>query len=229
MIGLLGLSGSFLRAAVLTGLILLAAAMSMLASRLLASTALHGMESSFLLELPPYRKPQIGQVLVRSVMDRTLFVLGRAAAVAAPAGALLWITVHVPVGDGNLLQACAAALDPVGRAMGLDGVILLAFILGFPANETVIPIVIMAYASLDTLTALPAGALTALLTAHGWTPVTALCVMLFTMFHWPCSTTCWTIRRESGSLRWTLLAMVLPTAVGAALCAAVAAAARALA
>lgn len=229
MIGLLGLSGSFVRAAALTGMILLAVAMSMLVSRLLSATALRGMESSFLLELPPYRRPQIGQVLVRSVMDRTLFVLGRAAAVAAPAGALLWMMVHIPAGDGNLLQACAAALDPVGRWIGLDGVILLAFILGFPANETVIPIMIMAYASLDTLTALPAGALTALLTAHGWTPVTALCVMLFTMFHWPCSTTCWTIRRESGALRWTALGIALPTAVGAALCAAVAAAARALA
>lgn len=229
MIGLLGVRSSFWRAAALTGLILLAVGLSLLVSRVLSGTVLHGMESSFLLELPPYRKPQIGQVLVRSALDRTLFVLGRAAAVAAPAGALLWLLVHIPVGDGNLLQACAAALDPVGHFLGLDGVILLAFILGFPANETVIPIMIMAYANLDRLTTLSAGALSALLTAHGWTPVTALCVMLFTLFHWPCSTTCWTLHRESGALRWTLLGIALPTACGTVLCAAVAAISRALA
>lgn len=228
MISLLGTVGTFQMAAMLTGLILLAVCMTLLISRLLSATALSGLESSFLLELPPYRKPQIGQVLVRSVLDRTLFVLGRAAAVAAPAGLLIWILVHIPAGDGNLLQWCAAALDPAGRLIGLDGVILMAFILGFPANETVIPIMIMAYSSLGTLQTLSGGELAALFTAHGWTPVTVGCVMLFTMFHWPCSTTCWTIQREGGSLRWTLLSILLPTGCGVALCALLSLAARLL-
>lgn len=210
---------SLLSALGLTGVVLLGIGMTFWISRLLSRTLLKGVPSSFTLELPPYRKPRIGQVIVRSVLDRTLFVLGRAAAVAAPAGLLLWLLANVSAGGVSLLHHCTNFLDPFARLFGLDGVILTAFILGAPANEIVLPIAMMAYQATGTLEQV--GNLTSLgqvLTSHGWTPVTALCVMLFSMFHWPCSTTCITIRKETKSLKWTALAVLLPTAVGLGLC-----------
>jgi len=206
-------------AALLTALLALSVAATMMMTRLLSATVLKGVPSSFTLELPPYRMPQVGRVIVRSVFDRTLFILGRAAAVAAPAGALLWILANVQINGASVLTLCAGALDPAGRLIGLDGVLLLAFILGFPANEIVLPIAVMAYLANGTLG--DPGSLEemrALFLANGWTPVTALCVMTFSMFHWPCSTTLLTIRKETGSLKWTLLAALLPTALGACLC-----------
>lgn len=211
-------SGSLRGAVLLTMLVLVAVAATLLVSKLLSCTVLRSTDSAFTLELPPYRRPQLGQVLVRSVLDRTLFVLGRAAAVAAPAGLLIWAMANVHVNGSSLLLHCAQALDPFARLLGLDGVILMAFLLGFPANETVVPIMVMAYSSLGTLQELSNGALHGLLLANGWTPLTALCVMVFTLFHWPCSTTCRTIQKETGKLRWTLLAAVLPTVCGAVLC-----------
>ena len=132
-------------ALLLTGVILLGVGVTFAMTKLLSKTLLKGIPSSFTLELPPYRKPQIGKVLVRSVFDRTLFVLGRAVSVAAPAGLVIWGMANIPVGNASILTHCAAFLDPFAKLMGLDGVILIAFILGFPANEIVIPIVIMAY------------------------------------------------------------------------------------
>ena len=215
--------GSALGAALgLTGLILLAVGLTLMATKLLSVTLLKGEVSAFVLELPPYRRPELGKVIVRSVMDRTLFVLGRAAAVAAPAGALLWLLANVQVDGAPLLMALAGALDPLGRLLGMDGVILLAFLLGFPANEIVLPIAVMIYSmggSLTELGELPA--LRPLLVENGWTAVTALCVMLFSLCHWPCSTTLLTIKKETGSARWTALAALLPTALGALLCMAV--------
>ena len=207
----------------LTGVIVLGVCMTFLISRLLSKTILKGVPSSFTLELPPYRRPQIGKVIVRSLFDRTLFVLGRAAAVAAPTGLLIWILANVMVGDMSLLAHCTAFLDPVGRFIGLDGVILMAFILGFPANEIVIPIIIMSYLSTGTIMEL--GDLTALrelLIGNGWTWVTAVCMMLFSLMHWPCSTTCLTIRKETQSLKWTAISFLVPTATGFILCATVA-------
>lgn len=222
-----GAGGSLAAAAALTGVIILGAALTFLLCRALSATVLKGMPSSFTLELPPYRRPRVGQVVVRSVLDRTLFVLGRAAAVAAPAGLLLWLCAHVTVGGQTLLAAVAAALDPLGRLLGLDGAILTAFLLGWPANEIVLPIVMMIYLSNGTLTEWESLAgLGQLLTDNGWTGLTAVCMALFSLAHWPCSTTCLTIWKETGSLRWTALAAALPTGVGALLCAAVAAAAR---
>ncbi len=219
-----GGAGSSLQAAVLlTGAILLGVLMTFLMTRLLSATVLRGMPSSFTLELPPYRRPQVGQILLRSVLDRTLFVLGRAAAVAAPAGLLLWLLANVSVGGAPLLSQIAAVLDPFARLLGLDGVILLAFILGFPANEIVLPIALMAYTAGGTLPELGGVALLRdTLTAHGWTGWTAASAALLCLFHWPCSTTLLTIRRETGSWRWTALAAALPTAVGVLLCMAVA-------
>ena len=198
-------------------------------SRLLSATLLRGTPSAFTLELPPYRRPRLVQTLVRSVLDRTLFVLGRAAAVAAPAGALLWLCANVSTGGLSLLDRCAALLDPFAWWLGLDGAILTAFLLGSPANEIVLPVLLMCYLSAGSL--VDTGELTALgdvLRAHGWTELTAACTLLFTLVHWPCATTCLTIHRETGSAKWTLLAILLPTALGMLLCALTAAIARGL-
>ena len=220
--GSIGRGHTALSALLLTGLVLLGVAATLLACKLLSATLLQGAPSSFTLELPPYRCPQVGQVLMRSLLDRTAFVLGRAAAVAAPAGLLIWVLANVPVGEGTLLQVCAAALDPLGRALGLDGAILLAFLLGLPANEIVLPLLLMIYQSTGSLAELgDLGGLHALLLQNGWTGVTAANFLLFSLLHWPCSTTCLTIRRETGSWKWTALAVLLPTALGAVCCAAV--------
>ena len=215
-------------AGLLTGVILLGVAMTFWTSRLLSATVLKGVPSAFVLELPPYRKPRVGQVVVRSLLDRTIFVLGRAVAVAAPAGLIIWLCANVQVGEGSLLSLCTGALDPFARLLGLDGTILMAFLLGFPANEIVVPVLLMGYLATGSLTDLgDLEALRALLVQNGWTWLTAVCPILFSLFHWPCSTTCLTIAKETGSAKWTLLAFVLPTAVGMGLCGLVSAAARA--
>lgn len=224
------LSGSTLTAALLlTAALTLCVGLTFGATWLLSVTVLRGKPSAFALELPPYRAPQVGQVLVRSVFDRTLFVLGRAAAVAAPAGMVLWALANAHPGGVSLLTRCAAALNPLGQVMGMDGVLLLAFVLGFPANEIVLPIAVMGYLAQGSLSdALGLAQMHALLTANGWTWTTAVSAVLFFLLHWPCSTTLWTIRRETGSAKWTLLAALLPTALGMALCAAFTALARLL-
>lgn len=225
--GTRGALASVQAALLLTGVIVLGVGMTFAATRLLSATVLKGAPSSFTLELPPYRRPQLGRVLVRSVLDRTIFVLGRAAAVAAPAGALLWIAANAEIGGMSLLAHGAAALDPFARLLGLDGVILIAFLFGFPANEIVLPIIVMAYTAQGTLAALGGMAeLHGLLLANGWTGVTALCTVFFCLLHWPCSTTLLTIRKETGSWGWTAVACVLPAAFGIALCFLTACAAR---
>ncbi len=214
-----GLWDSIASAALLMGCIVLAVAMTLWASRFLAGTFLKGEPSSFSLELPPYRAPQVGQVLVRSILDRTLFVLARAVVVAAPAGLLIWIAANVTVGGESILLRLAGFLQPLGGIMGLDGFILLAFLLGFPANEIVVPCILMGYLSAGSLTDYGGLAeLHGLLAAHGWTAATALCALVLTLFHFPCGTTCFTIWKETRSVKWTSLAILLPTAVGAALC-----------
>ena len=220
---------SLVSALLLTAALVLSVGLTFGATRLLSVTVLRGRPSAFALELPPYRAPQVGQVIVRSVLDRTLFVLGRAAAVAAPAGMILWTLANGRIGGVSLLAWCANALDPLGRAMGMDGVLLLAFVLGFPANEIVLPIAVMGYLAQGSLgDSLGLAQMHALLTANGWTWTTAVSAVLFFLLHWPCSTTLWTIRRETGSAKWTLLAALLPTAMGMALCTAFTALARAL-
>ncbi len=214
-----GLWDTAASAALLMGCIVLAVAMTLWASRFLAGTFLKGEPSSFSLELPPYRAPQVGQVLVRSILDRTLFVLGRAVMVAAPAGLLIWTAANVTLEGESILVRLAGFLQPLGALMGLDGFILLAFLLGFPANEIVVPCILMGYLSAGSLTDYVGLAeLHGLLTAHGWTAATAVCVLVFTMFHFPCGTTCFTIWKETKSVKWTALAVLLPTAVGIALC-----------
>lgn len=188
-------------------------------SKLLTSTILRGESSFFILELPPYRRPQIGTVLIRSFLDRTLAVLWRALIVAAPCGLLIWILANTTLVDSTLLVHLAKWLQPLGRAMGLDGMILLAFLLGLPANEIVIPIIFMGYLSEGALMEVQGLAtIEHILVANGWTWLTALNFLIFTLFHWPCATTLLTIRKETGSLRWTLLSAFLPTALGTCLC-----------
>ncbi len=209
-------------AVILTLTILLGVGMTFLSTRLLSATLLRGVPSSYTLEMPPYRKPQVLSVIVHSVFDRTLFVLGRSLAVAMPAGVVIWIMANITVSGNTLLSVCADFLEPLGRLMGLDGVILIAFILGFPANETVIPIIIMAYMSTGTLTELSSiSQMQELFATHGWTVVTAINVIIFILFHWPCSTTLLTIKKETGSLKWTVLSFLLPTVIGILLCIAV--------
>lgn len=213
------ITGSILSALMLTGVILLGVAATLGASFILSHTLLRGVPSSFTLELPPYRRPQIGKVILRSVLDRTLFVLGRAAAIAAPAGLVIWILANMDVGGQSILLYLTSFLDPLGQLMGLDGVILAAFILGFPASEIVIPIILMAYLQTGHLVEMNDSAnLFQLLVSNGWTWKTALSMMLFCLFHWPCSTTCLTIRKETGSWRWTAVAFIMPTLLGVGLC-----------
>lgn len=185
---------------------------AMAASGVLSRTALKHEQSAFLMEMPPLRRPRVGQILVRSLLDRTLHIAGRALKVAAPAGALLWLLAR-----SSLLGAAASALEIPGRLMGMDGVILLAFLLSLPANELLIPVILMALTGAVSLQGVGEGS-GAILLAAGWTWRTAVCTMLFTVFHWPCATTLMTIRRETGSLKQTAAAFALPTVMGILLC-----------
>ena len=206
-------------AILLTFVIILAVSMTFLVTRILSKTCLKGVPSSYILELPPYRTPQVGKVIIRSILDRTVFVLGRAVAVAAPAGLVIWLAANITVGDISILKHCALFLDPFAKLLGLDGIILIAFILGFPANEIVIPIIIMAYTSGCTVAELSSAAeMKSLFIENGWTWVTAVNTVLFSLFHWPCSTTLLTVRKETGSFKWTVLAAMLPTAAGILCC-----------
>lgn len=210
---------SVISTVLLVGVILLGVFMTLMMSKVLSKTILKGVPSSFTLELPPYRKPQIGKVIVRSIFDRTLFVLGRAVSVAAPAGIVIWLMDNVTVGDMSLLTHCANFLNPFAQAIGLDGYILMAFILGFPANEIVVPIIIMSYMATGSMLELESFTeLRALLISNGWTWLTAVCVMLFSLMHWPCSTTCLTIRKETQSWKWTAVSFLVPTVMGVIIC-----------
>lgn len=206
---------AMITALLLAALILLSVVVTMGCSAFLSHTLLKGLPSSFTLELPPLRRPKICQVLVRSLFDRTLFVLGRAITVAAPAGILVWLLAHITLCGSSVLQHLSMFLDPFAGLLGLDGAILLAFILGFPANEIVLPLVFMIYTNQSELLRFD-GLLTlqTLLSANGWTLWTAAAVLLLTLFHWPCSTTTLTIYKETQSLRWTCIAILLPTLTG---------------
>ena len=214
-----GVLSSLTSAVILTAFILLGIGMTFLVSWILSRTVLKGCPSSFTLELPPYRRPQIGKVIVRSIFDRTLFVLGRAVVAAAPAGLAIWAAANIYVGQQSLLSYGASLLDPFARLLGLDGVILIAFILGLPANEIVVPIMVMAYMArgsigdLNNLTEMKT-----LFVNNGWTWVTAVCTMLFSLMHWPCSTTLLTIKKETKSWKWTLAALIIPVLAGMVAC-----------
>jgi ferrous iron transport protein B len=205
--------------AVVIGLVLVGISVTLLVSWVLSRTLLRGEPSLFTLELPPYRKPQVGRVIIRSFLDRTIFVLGRAVVVAAPAGAVIWIMANIYIGDSSIIAHAAGWLEPFGQALGLDGIIVLAFLLGLPANEIVIPIMLMSYFAAGTMLELDSiNALRELLISQGWTWVTALNVMLFSLLHFPCGTTLLTIGKETGSFRWPAIAAVITTAIAVATC-----------
>lgn len=215
----IGPGQSIISTIILTGVILLGVFMTLAISKILSKTILKGIPSSFTLELPPYRKPQVGKVIVRSIFDRTLFVLGRAISVAAPAGIVIWVMANVTIGDISILTHCANFLNPFAKLIGLDGYILMAFVLGFPANEIVVPIIIMSYTATGSLIEFDSlTQLRQLLITNGWTWLTAVNVMLFSLMHWPCSTTCLTIKKETQSWKWTGLSFLIPTVTGIVIC-----------
>lgn len=217
--GLSGRFSSIIGAVVILFTIVLAVLLTFGMSRLLSKTILKGIPSSFTLELPPYRKPQVGKIIIRSLVDRTLFVLGRAVVVAAPAGILIWTLQNITVGEISVLSHCANFLEPFANLIGLDGYILMAFILGFPANEIVIPILIMSYMSTGAMIELDSlSALKDLLVNNGWTILTAICTMLFSLNHFPCGTTLLTIYKETKSKKWTFASFIIPTMTGIIIC-----------
>lgn len=212
-------SSGLMRAFILLIFILIGVVVTFIVSKILSITILKGVPSSFTLELPPYRRPQIGKVLVRSLIDRTLFVLKRAVCVSAPAGLVIWLFSNLTINGASLLKIFSDFLNPFGKFIGLDGVIIMAFILGFPANEIVIPIMIMGYMSLGMITDInDLNLLKELFINNGWTYVTAICVMLFSLFHFPCLTTLITIKKETGKWKWALISFVVPLIIGISLC-----------
>jgi ferrous iron transport protein B len=214
-----GVYNSFLAALVVVALVLVGIMITLLISWLLSKTLLQGVPSSFSLELPPYRRPQLKKVLLRSFIDRTLFVLWRAITIAAPAGAVVWIFANLSVGELSLIAYISNLLDPFAVLIGLDGAILLAFILGLPANEIVLPILVMSYLSARAMLEPSSNeSLKYILVDNGWTWLTALSTMLFSLLHFPCGTTLLTIKQETDSWKWTAFAAVMPLTVAIVVC-----------
>ena len=194
--------------------VLIGILVTLLVSKFLSITFLRGIPSSFTLELPPYRKPQIGKILIRSLLDRTFFVLSRAIIIAIPAGAITWIFANININGSSLLQICASFLNPFAQLLGLDGIILMAFILGLPANEIVLPLLIMGYMSKNAMLELESiNSLKMLLIDNDWTFVTGINFMLFSLLHFPCGTTLLTIKNETGGIKWPIFTFVLTTSI----------------
>jgi ferrous iron transport protein B len=215
---------SFAAAGAVVGAVLLGVAVTLAVSWGLSRTILKGEASSFTLELPPYRRPNVKQILYTSLIDRTLFVLRRAVIMAAPAGGLIWLLSHLRVGDASLAAHLAGWMDPVGRLIGLDGVILLAYVIAIPANEIVVPTMLMVYSGAGRMLEVSSLAqLRELLVVdQGWTLLTAVCLMAFCVLHNPCSTTIWTMWKETRSVRWTVVGALLPLAIAIAVTLAIA-------
>ena len=213
-------AASFAAAGAVVGVVLIGIFFTLVVSWLLSRTVLKGEASSFTLELPPYRRPNIGQILYTSIIDRTLFVVWRAILMAAPAGGVIWLLSNIDVGGNSLTGWISGWLDPLGTAIGLDGVILLAYIIAIPANEIVVPTIIMAYTGAAMMIELDSlGDLQSLLVGQqGWTLLTAVCLMLFSLLHNPCSTTIWTMYKETGSKKWTALGALMPLAIAFIVC-----------
>ena len=215
----LGIWSSIWSTLAIIAVIIIGVIVTLVVSKILSKTILKGMPSSFMLELPPYRTPQFGKILVRSIFDRTLFVLGRAVSIAIPAGIIIWLFANINISGISLLTHVANFLDPFAKLMGLDGYILTAFILALPANEIVLPIILMSYTAGGSLMQIDdLSNISNILISNGWTILTAINVMLFCLMHFPCSTTLITIRKESGSLKWTALAFLIPTFLGIITC-----------
>ena len=215
-----GALNGLLSALVLTIFIVFSVIITLLSTSILSKTFLKGGQNPFILELPPFRKPQIGKVIIRSVFDRTIFVLGRAITSSIPASIIIFLMANINTNGISILSLVANFLDPFGRVVGLDGMIILAFVLGFPANEIVLPIILMGYLSSKNLTVVPDITLIRqILIENGWTINTAICTIIFTLFHWPCATTVLTIKKETNSFKWTVLGILFPTVFGFTICA----------
>lgn len=215
----LGIWSSIWSTLAVIAVIIIGVIVTLIVSKILSKTILKGMSSSFMLELPPYRTPQFGKILVRSIFDRTLFVLGRAVSIAIPAGIIIWLFANINISGISLLTHVANFLNPFAKLMGLDGYILTAFILALPANEIVLPIILMSYTAGGSLMQIDdLSNISNILISNGWTILTAINVMLFCLMHFPCSTTLITIKKESGSLKWTALAFLIPTFLGIITC-----------
>lgn len=209
----------FLCALILTGIICFGIMVTLLVSAILSKTMLKGEQSSFTLELPPYRMPRITTVVIRSFVDKVFVVLCRAVIIAAPCGIIIWLVSNIGINGVSILKLISDLLEPIASLFGLDGVILLAFILGIPANEIVLPIIIMAYTGSGILSDVANNTdIAALFLQNGWNITRCICVMIFCICHFPCSTTLLTIKKETGSWRWTAAAFVIPTITGLILC-----------
>lgn len=209
---------SLISALIMTGAISLSVLMTLVVSRILSKTVLKGVPAGFTLELPPYRIPRIGKVILRSVLDRTLVVLGRAVVVALPAGIIIWACSNINIGQETVLKTVATAIDPFARLFGMDGNVLFGFILALPANEIALPIMAMGYSggALAEISSLETTA--ALFYANGFGTVNAICTLVFILFHWPCATTILTIWKETKSIKWTVLSVIVPLLTGLSLC-----------
>jgi ferrous iron transport protein B len=206
---------SLAAAGAVVGVVVLGVMFTLAVSWLLSRTVLRGEASAFTLELPPYRRPGIVRILYTSLIDRTLFVLWRAMWTAAPAGAVIWLLGNIYVDGVSLATRSADALAPLGRAIGLDGVILLAYVIAIPANEIVVPTMLMVYTGAGMMTELDSmrELQTLLVAGHGWTLLTAVNLMLFALLHNPCATTIITIYKETLSAKWTALGALMPLAI----------------
>jgi len=216
------LAASLVGTAAVVGVVVFGVVTTLVMSWVLSRTVLRGEPSAFILELPPYRRPSLLRVLYTSLIDRTVFVLYRACVVAAPAGGIIWVMANVEAGGTSLAAHVYGFLDPFGRLLGLDGVILLAFIIAIPANEIVMPTALMLYMSQGRMVEVESTVLASVLVQHGWTVLTAVCLMLFSLLHNPCGTTIWTIWRETRSVRWTVFGALMPLAIAIVVCAVVA-------
>ena len=214
-----GFVGGLCSAFILALIIVLSLALTLLASNILSKTLLKGEGSRYILEIPPYRKPQISKVIVNSVLNRTLLVLFRAVAVAFPAGVVIWLLANITVNDNNILSYITASFSPLGSFMGLDGETLSAFFLGIPANEIVLPIALMSYLGAGEMVNIESSAVIGgILSSNGWTQITAICYIIFSVVHFPCATALLTVYKETKSIKWTVLAFAVPTVLGVALC-----------
>ncbi|WP_062236769.1 nucleoside recognition domain-containing protein [Fictibacillus sp. FJAT-27399] len=212
--GYTGGAKSLVTTAVIVGIVLFGILVTFLVSWVLSKTALKGVPTHYTLELPPYRRPKFWETVIRSSLQRSLSVLMRAVKVAAPAGILTWVLANVNAGDQSILMHVVNFLDPFGQMLGLDGYILMAFLVGLPANEIVLPILIMGYLSTGAMTEVDnLGDLKQIFVSHGWTWLTALNMMLFSLLHFPCGTTLVNIYKETKSAKWTFLSFIIPTAI----------------
>lgn len=204
---------------ILLSFIVLSVIVTMICSKILSKTALKGKSGSLIFELPKYRVPDFKNVIKSTFRDKILFVLFRAVIVSIPAGLIIWALANIDVNGISLLNILSVKLDPFGKIIGLDGVMLVAFILGLPANEIVLPIALMAYLSTNVMKDYSSiENLSTILISNGWTIKTAICACIFSMFHFPCATTLLTIGKETKSIKYTLLSIITPLLSGIIIC-----------